>query len=133
MIKRRIERGLETIISKKEDKVTIKIKHEMSISIIEKAMEKAIDNTLNEMVKCKEVEAINNLAILREQQHRILSIALNNTGHNNIIISLIDIEVLHKALSEYKTILTSEIKKSNNIDELCDKMFYCNKLLSQIA
>ena len=128
MLKRSIE-----LITKKDDKITIKIEHEIANTLIQKAMENAINNTLNEMVKCKDIDAINELALQREQEHRILSIALNNQNYNNIIIDIKDVESLNDSLIRYKKILTSEIKKSDNIDELCDKMYYCNRLLNQIA
>lgn len=128
MLKRSIE-----LITKKDDKITIKIEHEIANTLIQKAMENAINNTLNEMVKCKDVDAINELALQREQEHRILSIALNNQNYNNITIDIKDVESLNDSLIRYKKILTSEIKKSDNIDELCDKMYYCNRLLNQIA
>ena len=128
MLKRSIE-----LITKKDDKITIKIEHEIANTLIQKAMENAINNTLNEMVKCKDIDAINELALQREQEHRILSIALNNKNYNNIAIAIKDVESLNNSLIEYKKILTSDIKKSDDIDELCDKMYYCNRLLSQIA
>lgn len=116
----------------KEDKFLLEIDSKAYNVVIHDATKIAIDKTLNEMVKCKDIEQMNSLALNKEIQEKLYSKAFENPGRN-IIIEKEYMPELVNALSEYKNVLTTEIKKAEEIDELCDKMHYCNILLRQLS
>lgn len=116
----------------KEDKFLLEIDSKAYNVVIHDAIKITIDKTLNEMVKCKELEQMNSLALKKEVQEKLYSKAFENPGRNIIIEKEYMTELIN-ALSEYKNVLTTEIKKAEEIDELCDKMHYCNILLRQLS
>ena len=116
----------------KEDKFLLEIDSKAYNVVRDDDTKIPIDKTLNEMVKCKDIEQMNSLALNKEMQEKLYSKAFENPGRN-IIIEKEYMPELINALSEYKNVLTTEIKKAEEIDELCDKMHYCNILLRQLS
>lgn len=118
------------IISK--DKTRILINNAICNQIMQEATKLAIDNTLKEMVKCKDIEAMNTLSYKKEKQEKLYILSGKEIGRNKLIDNT-DVEELANCLIAYKEVLVADIKKSDNIDDLCDTMYYCNSILRQLS
>ena len=115
-----------------KDKTMMIISNAICNEVMQEAMKLAIDNTLREMVKCKEITEMNNLAYKKEKQEKLFIVSGKNIGRNKFIDNE-DVAELVNCLIAYKEVLVSDIKKANNIDDLCDKMHYCNYVLKQLV
>lgn len=101
--------------------------------LLHNALSFAANNTIEQMIKCKDVVQMNDLSIKREKQNS-LSFKANNI-ETIMIVDLSDISIIQEALAEYKNKIVIDVKKSNctaeEFDALCEEIYICNKFMKQ--
>ena len=112
----------------------VRVNSEQDSILIHNALTLAANNTIEQMIKCKDVIQMSNLSVKREKQNSLGFIAHVNKNRD-IRIELSDIDIIREALKEYKEKTAMDIKKSNHTSEefdgLCEEIYICNKLLKQ--
>lgn len=103
--------------------------------LLTNALSYAANNTIEQMIKCKDIIEMNNLSIKREKQSS-LSYKANTIKNVYMNIEPLDIFIICDALKEYKEKMIGIVKKTNcsseDLDSSCESIYLCNKLLKEL-
>lgn len=116
-------------IFKKEDLMKIEVQESGNI-ILNKALEMAADNILEEMVKCKTKTAMSDLSHKREVLVNLAQYAEEN-NKKDFECKKEHLDLIIESLKDYKESVSTTIKKvsvNTDFDLLCGEVHICNKL-----
>lgn len=119
----------------KKDKNAIKIDFQYSgeAIVLKELLEIAAEKSLNEMIKCKDRDSMENISTKRNKE--LFYSKFYNKTAKYIEIDAWDLDIVLIAVKEYKEQLFTDIKKSSTqteLDSLCEKNYFCTQLETKV-